>query len=195
MAENESIDMAEASSLQDANYLVDTAELAYQLDWRWAYFEIYILTPSCSAFVPPRVISPETVIEGGLLEFVYPIYDYGFKFATSKADEMYSVGMSMAKLYNTIEKIIFLLVERIKETGDGSTEAEVQVALHGFMGAQRKGFESIINLEGNVVVVNFEPGEWGERFLQTVKRLAEKGYGFPEESPRHNYRHAILKKI
>lgn len=190
MAEIERNEVSPDDSLQQANYLVEVAEVTYQIDWRWAYIEMYILTPSCSAKIPPDIIRPETVVEGGSLEFVYSIFDYGFKFVSSKADEMYSAGMSMAKLHNTIEKMVYLLTERIKESG-GTKETEVQIALHGFIGAQRKSFESIINLDGNVVVVNFDPGEWGEKFLQTVKRLADKGYGFPEEAPRHSYRHAL----
>lgn len=190
MVENDIAESDHNDSLQQANYLVEVAEIAYQIDWRWAYIEMYILSPSCQAKIPPLVIPADVVVEGGRLEFVYTILDYGFKFATSKAEDMYTAGMSMAKLYNTIEKMIYLLTERIKESG-GSKDSEVQVALHGFIGAQRKSFESIINLEGNVVVVNFDPGEWGERFLQTVKRLADKGYGFPEEAPRNAYRHAV----
>ena len=100
---------------------------------------------------------------------------------------MYSAGMSMCKLYYTIEKIIFLLVERLK-TGGVSTETEVQVAFSGHELAQRKAFEIIINLNHNVVVTNFDPGIWGERYLQTVKRLADKGYGYPLEAPRDSFR-------
>ena len=100
---------------------------------------------------------------------------------------MYSAGKSMCKLFYTIEKIIFMLVERLK-TGGTSAETEVQVAFGGHELAQRKGFESIINLSYNVVVTNFDPGPWGERYLQVVKRLAEKGYGYPAEAPRDSYR-------
>ena len=44
----------------------------------------------------------------------------------------------------TIEKMIFLLIERLK-SGGISEETEVQVAFGGHELAQRKGFESIIN--------------------------------------------------
>jgi hypothetical protein len=79
------------------------------------------------------------------------------------------------------------LVERLK-AGGVATDTEVQIAFGGHELAQRKGFESIINLSYNVVVTNFDPGPWGERYLQIVKRLADKGYGYPPESPRDTYR-------
>jgi hypothetical protein len=93
----------------------------------------------------------------------------------------------MCKLYYTIEKMIFLLTERLK-TGGISVETEVQIAFGGHELAQRKTFESVINLPYNVVVTNFDPGVWGEKYLQTVKRLADKGYGYPPEAPRDSYR-------
>jgi hypothetical protein len=40
-----------------------------------------------------------------------------------------------------------------------------------------------------VAMTNFDPGPWGERYLEMVKRLADKGYGYPPESPRDIYRH------
>ena len=100
---------------------------------------------------------------------------------------MYSAGMSMCKLFYTIEKMIYLLIERLKTSGVDA-ETEVQVAFGGHEIAQRKAFESIINLTYNVVATNFDPGVWGERYLQTVKRLADKGYGYPSEAPRDNFR-------
>ena len=93
----------------------------------------------------------------------------------------------MCKLYYTIEKMIFLLVERLK-TGGVAAETEVQVAFGGHELAQRKGFESIINLSYNVVVTNFDPGVWGDHYLKMAKRLADKGYGYPSEAPRDTYR-------
>ena len=68
--------------------------------------------------------------------------------------------------------------------------------LHPLMDAiQRNGFESIINLQYNVVVTNFDPGAWGDTYLQTVKRLADKGYGYPPEAPRDKYRHLTSNAI
>jgi hypothetical protein len=39
-----------------------------------------------------------------------------------------------------------------------------------------------------VVVTNFDPGAWGEQYLQTVKRIADKGFGYPSETPRQPYK-------
>ena len=93
----------------------------------------------------------------------------------------------MCKLYYTIEKMIFLLIERLKEGGIDK-DTEVEVAFDGHELAQRKCFDSIINLSYNVVVTNFDPGTWGERYLAATKRLADLGYGYPPESPRDIYR-------
>jgi hypothetical protein len=101
---------------------------------------------------------------------------------------MFSVGMSNCKLFFTIEKIIFLLIERLKAAGINQ-ETEVQVAFSGHQLPQRKAFESIINLSYNVVVTNFDPGSWGERYLKSVKDIAGKGYGYPAEAPRTPYTH------
>ena len=100
---------------------------------------------------------------------------------------MFIAGLSMCKLFYTIEKMIFLLVERLKEGGTDK-ETEVEVAFDGHEVAQRKCFDSVINLNYNVVVTNFDPGLWGERYLATTKRLAELGYGYPPEAPRDVYR-------
>jgi len=172
----------------EAARLIDNAEMAYRLGWRWANFELYVISPVIQPIDPPLLIVPERLVDNDGLEFVYPIHDYGFKMSTSKGDEMVSSGMSMCKLFYTIEKIIFLFIERLK-AGGVSTDTEVQVAFSGFALAQRKAFESIINLSYSVVVTNFEPGEWGEKYLQIIKGLSQKGFGYPPGSPRDVYRH------
>lgn len=159
----------------------------FLLWWNWAYFEMRVVKPNLSAHLSPRIIMPEIIAGTQEFEFVYPIHDFGDKLSTSKATDMFSVGMSMCKLYYTIEKMIFILIERLKEGGvDGKTE--VQVMFDGHLLAQRKAFESIINLSQNVVVANFDPSAWGERYLNMVKRLADKGFGYPAEAPRTLYK-------
>ncbi|WED43184.1 virulence factor [Legionella cardiaca] len=165
-------------------------EQVYQLWWRWSDFELYIVSPTISTISPPLIIEPEPIAGTTDYEFVYPIQDHGYKLTTSKAADMYSAGMSNCKLYYTIEKMIYLLIERLK-TGGVSQETEVQVAFGGHELAQRKAFESIINLTYNVVVTNFDPGVWGERYLQAVKRLADKGFGYPSETPRESFRQSF----
>lgn len=166
---------------------VSLIEKVYQIWGHWADFHLFIISPTIDIISPPLVIPPEALPDSNEVEFVYNIHDHGYKLSTSKGEDMYSVGMSMCKMYYTIEKMIYLLIERLKSGGVG-TEVEVQVAFGGHELAQRKAFESIINLSYNVVVTNFDPGVWGERYLQTVKRLADKGYGYPSEAPRDRYR-------
>lgn len=162
-------------------------ENVYQLWWRWADFELFIINPSITPITPPLLIEPEKISGSDDFEYVYTIHDYGHKMTTSKAQDMYTAGMSMCKLFYTIEKIIFLLVERLK-SGGIDMETEVQVAFGGHQIAQRKAFESIINLAYNVVVTNCDPGSWGVGHLQTLKRLASRGYGYPPGAPRDVYR-------
>lgn len=159
----------------------------YHIWWNWAHFELSIISPYIDTIEPPVIIQPENIGSGDETEFVYPIIDYGNRLATSKATNMYSAGMSMCRLYYTIEKMIHILIERLKSCGI-DTETEVQIAFDGHQFAQRKAFESVINLSYNVVVNNFDPGAWGERYLEVVKHLAEKGYGYPAEAPRETYR-------
>lgn len=168
-------------------------EKVYQLWRHWADFHLFIITPSIEVIAPPLLIPPARLTDSDEFEYVYPIQDRGYCLSTSKAEEMYSAGMSMCKMYYTIEKIIFLLVERLK-TGGVSSETEVQIAFGGHELAQRKAFEVIINLHYNVVVTNFDPGVWGERYLETVKRMADKGYGYPSEAPRDGFRQSRLSK-
>jgi len=166
---------------------ITIAEKIYQLWWNWANFELFIIAPTFDVIDPPLVIKPEPLINSEELEFVYPIYDYGFKLSTSKAEEMFIAGKSMCKLNYTIEKMIFILIERLKAEGI-SAETEVQISFVGHEVAKRKAFESVINLNYNVLVTNFDPGPWGERYLQNVKVIGDKGYGYPSEAPRDNYR-------
>lgn len=200
-------DIIEAMQLQrerlwsdDGGELGADMEALYHLWWRWADFHLHLTSPMFPVYKPPRLLLPE-LIEGtkDKYEFVYPILDFGNRLSTSKGSELYTAGLSMWKLYCTIEKMIAILVERLKileSDGSGSVtqETEVQVAFAGHELAQRKGFESIINLSYNVVVTNFDPGAWGERYLQNVKRLAEKGYGYPSAAPRDYYKHLPLAR-
>ncbi|MFI4962291.1 MAG: virulence factor [Legionellales bacterium] len=183
-----SIDLRKLEMAQDLDDPITLVERVYQIWWHWADFHLYIISPSIKLINPPVVIQPELLPNSTEYEFVYAIHDFGSKLSASKSEDMLSAGMSMCKLYFTIEKMIFLLVERLK-AGGIATDTEVQVAFGGHQLAQRKSFESIINLNYNVVVTNFDPGLWGERYLQTVKRLADKGYGYPSEAPRDVYKH------
>lgn len=181
-----SIDLRKLQMETDLNDPVALVERVYQIWWHWADFELYVISPTIDLISPPLIIKPELISGTDEYEFVYPIFDSGSKMSTSKGEEMMSAGMSMFKLYMTIEKMIFLLIERLKDGGI-DRETEVQVAFGGHLLPQRKAFESIINLPYNVVVTNFDPGAWGERYLQIVKQNADK-YGYPSESPRDTYK-------
>jgi hypothetical protein len=174
---------------------ISIIERVYQLWWHWADFELVVINPTIEVVLPPIVLLPEKIPENDLFEFVYPIHDHGDKLSTSKGEEMYSAGMSMCKLYYTIEKMIFLLVERLK-TGGVDGETEVDLSFYGHELAQRKAFESVVNITSHkVVVTNFDPGVWGDKYLQTIKRMADKGYGYPSEAPRDTYRQAHSTSI
>ena len=172
---------------EDLNDPVTLVERVYQLWWHWADFHLYIVSPTIPNISPQIIIKPEFIPGTHEHEFVYDIHDEGAKLSTSKSEDMCNASMSMCKLYYTIEKIIYLLVERLK-SGGVDAQTEVQVAFGGHLLAQRKAFESIINLNYNVVVTNFDPGPWGDRYLQLVKQNAEK-YGYPPEAPRDIYKH------
>lgn len=158
----------------------------YQLWWHWADFGITIVEPAMEMVLPPVMVPPEK-LEDGSFEFVYPIQDFGNSLLTSKAEDMFTAGMSMCRLYYTIEKMIAMLIDRLK-SGGIDTQTEVQVSFRGHELAKRKAFESVINLLYNVLVIDFDPGKWGERYLQNVKRISDKGYGYPSETPRDTYR-------
>lgn len=189
------VQMAEQARQQimshDADEPLLLVERVYQLWRHWADFELYIVSPTIDVIFPPLILLPELISGANTgmeeWEFVYPIHDYGYKMVTSKGMDM--SGMSMCKLFFTIEKMIYLLIERMKSGGVDS-DVEVQVAFGGHEIAQRKAFESVINLTYNVVVTNFDPGAWGEMYLQNIKRIADKGYGYPSETPRTSFRNA-----
>lgn len=180
-------DLRKIALTEDLDNPVSIIERIYQIWWHWADFHLYVITPYIAPVSPPTFILPESVNNSDELEFVYPILDAGSSLSTSKAKEMFSAGMSMFKLYNTIEKMISILIDRLKAEGV-TPETEVQVAFGGHQLAQRKAFESIISLSYNVVVTNFDPGSWGENYLRNVKVLADKGYGYPPEAPRDRYK-------
>lgn len=171
----------------DSDNLLQQVAGVFLLWWHWAYFELTVTSPSLPRYNPPKIVSPAPIAGTDDTEFVYDIVDWGHKLATSKGEEMYSVGMSMCKMFYTIEKMIFILIQRIKDEGI-NTETEVQISFDGHLLAQRKAFESIINLNYNVVVTNFDPGVWGERYLEIVKRMSDRGYGYPSEAPREIYK-------
>lgn len=172
--------------LNDLNDPLILVERIYQLWWNWADFHLHVISPHIDSIYPP-IILPAESISADEKEFVYTIHDRGDKLSTSKGEEMFQAGKSNCKLFFTIEKMINILIDRLK-AGGIDMETEVQIAFSGHQLAQRKAFESVINLSYNVVVTNFDPAAWGEQYLQSVKRVADKGFGYPSETPRQNYK-------
>jgi len=182
-----SIDFRKSIMEDDLNDPIAIVQRVYQIWWHWADFHLHVISPHIDLFSSPVIIPAEKLPGSDELEFVYSIHDFGSKLSTSKSEDMYHGGMSMCKLYFTIEKMIAILIERLQSSGI-TQEDEVQIAFGGHELAQRKAFESVINLSYNVVVTNFDPGYWGENYLQVVKRIADKGYGYPSETPRDVYK-------
>ena len=152
----------------------------------WADFQLVIIDPIIDQMTPPHIIEPAINPDTNEKEHVFNIIDEGFRMTTSRGSEAFVHGQSMFKFYMTIEKMVALLVERLK-TGGVAKDAEVRVAFYGFELGQRKAFESILNLQENVVVVNYDADVWGERFMKMVLELAERGYGMPSQTPRKSY--------
>ncbi len=159
------------------------AEYIEYFAFLWADFTLTIVDPVVEAVSPPTIIEPEVNEDTKEKEHVYSIIDEGFRLKMSRGEEAFSSGNSLFKYFMTIEKMVSILVERLK-TGGISDETEVRVAFYGFELGQRKAFESILNLSQNVVVVNYDAAEWGERFMNIVLQLAERGYGMPSATPR-----------
>lgn len=164
-----------------------------------AYIEIRVPEELLAFSEIPQIHQPQALIEDpNHLEFVYPILDYGNCLASSKAMDNLFSGQSMLKMYYTIDKMISILHAKIqaKEEERGSSFPEVSIELLGYELCLRKAFEVIINLPENWTV-DYEPGDWGNRYLDILQKLAEKGYSYPPPAPRDYYRHGLsgdLKK-
>ena len=165
-----------------------------------AFIEIRVPEDILSFSEMAVIHHPQPLIEDPeQLEFVYPILDYGNCLMSSKAMEDLFSGQSMLKMYYTIDKMVSVLHQKIKEKeGEtGEVFSEISVELWGYELCLSKAFEVIINLPDNWIITNYEPGDWGNRYLDILQKLAEKGYPYPPPAPRDYYRHSItgdLKK-
>lgn len=189
--------MSENSSNESAfNVTMDEAAFAKSMAYlrqTWSYIEIRV---DHEAFVfqeNATVIQPDTLLEDNSQnEFVYPIFDYGDRLMSAK--ELGS-GSCMIKMHHTIEKMIAILYQKyLDAAGDGGID-EFKIYLDGELLSIRKAFEVIINLPDNWVVMNFEPGEWGSNYLNTLQKLYDKGFDYPEPAPRDFYRHTVQGTI
>ena len=155
------------------------------LKYLLAYVEIKIDDPLLT-FNDIPVVHPSDK------DFTYPIFDYGNILISSKGLENLISGQSMMKMNYTIDKMISILYAKFKEkeTQSGETRAEVRLIVDGFELCVRKVFESIINLPDNWVIANYDPGEWGNSYLKSLKKMSEKGYPYPPPSPRDYFKNS-----
>jgi len=155
-----------------------------------AYIEMRIDNEQFKLQEDPNIIKPAPLIEDeSIFEYVYPIYDYGDRLLASKQSDSELNQMSMLKMYYTIEKMVMLWSEKIKETK--TAPDELFFYLEGHVYCLRKAFEVIINLPDNWLIMNFDPGEWGNNYLSTLQRLRKKDFNYPPPAPRDLYRHKL----
>ncbi|KTD02359.1 virulence protein [Legionella geestiana] len=176
--------------LMDGAETTNPEEDARQLEWRWASFALEVPQLALPPETPPVIVQPEQ-LTADAYEFVYPIRrsvseSGGMLLETSKGADMFHVGMSMCRLFMTIEKMFSHVIESL-EAQNIAPDEEVQVILYGDERAKRKGFEVLINCSRNLIS-DFDPGAWGSLYLQLVKTHAAMGKGYPPESPRDTFR-------
>lgn len=171
---------------QDYDTLIDTLPDSFQYNFTqedveylwglWADFSVYLVYPRIRKQFPPKRMFPEKD------EFSQPVLDYGNELKTSRGEELFKGNRTFGKLMNTVEKMIDTIVDRAvtefneDEGGGSATTPEIQVAFNGFESLQRRAFRLCIESEQNVLVTNFDPGEWGERQLRCFNELVNKGY-------------------
>jgi len=158
-----------------------------------AFFEIRIEHEHFKLQDEPNIILPAPLEDDpNLLEHVYSIYDYGDRLVTAKQSEAEINQQSMLKMYYTIEKMIAIWNEKIHSANASSDELFFYIDGHVF--CLRKAFEVIINLTDNWLIMNFDPGEWGNNYLATLQRLRKKDFSYPPPAPRDVYRHKLGNK-
>jgi hypothetical protein len=162
--------------------------LPLYMDYLWmiyANFQVMMVSPFVETIDPPVVINPAYDKETKLYENVYVILDHGYAFSTSRGEESAMGTTAMGKLFNTIQKIIRLIIQRLKEQagGDGAfnPEDEIKLALFGHELGKRKAFALAMDLEVNINIVNFDPRVWGERFIANLKNMIASGKGYPPD--------------
>jgi hypothetical protein len=142
----------------------------------WADFSVYLVSPQIHAQFPPKWHEPA---QGA---FEHPFLDYGNELKVSRGEDLALGLRTYGRLMNTIDTMMDLIIQRAHQAmgtteGEGGLgEHEIQVAFNGFEILQRKAFRVCIESESNVLVTNFDPGEWGERQLRCFNELVEKGY-------------------
>lgn len=162
--------------------------LSEYLNYLWmvyANFQVMIVEPFIETKEPPIRIPPAYDKDKQVYENVYMIVDHGYSFSTSRGEESAMGTVAMGKLYNTIQKIIRLIIQRLMEKAGGggsfNPQEEIKLALFGHELGKRKAFALIMDLEANVNIVNFDPRVWGERFIANLKNMIASGRGYPPD--------------
>ncbi len=158
------------------------------VDYLWmiyANFQVMIVAPFIETISPPVIIKPEYDQKTQQYENVYMIFDHGYAFSTSRGEESMLGTTAMGKLFNTIQKIIQLVVKRVIDSvgGEGAfnPQEEIKIALFGHELGKRKAFALAMDLEANVNIINFDPRIWGERFINNLKNMIATGHGYPKD--------------
>ncbi len=159
----------DVGALQDVYYL-----------WiLWADFHIYIISPYVQPQKPAKIIKPEVDPKTKQAEDVYDIFDFADMLSTSRGPDMVK-GLRVTRKYlNTVEKMIRIVISRVHGGEGGVDEPEPRVAFRGHEIGQRKGFETAVNLDPKLEIVNFTPAEWGDRHLNAIEEMVRRGYGPP----------------
>lgn len=164
-----------------------SAELSQYLVYLWMLYancHIMLVSPYVESKVPAIFIPPAYDDKQKDYENVYTILDHGYAFSTSRGEDATAGSTAMGKLYNTIQKMVRLIFERVKDqSGDtGSADTEIKIALFGHELGRRKAFALIMDQENvNVNIVNFDPVAWGEQFINNLKYMIESGHGAPAD--------------
>lgn len=168
-----------------------SAELSQYLTYLWMLYansHIMLVSPYIESKVPAVFIPPAYDETLRTDENVYTILDHGYAFSTSRGEDATAGSTAMGKLYNTIQKMVRLIFERVKEQSGGAGSAgnladtEIKIALFGHELGRRKAFALIMDQENvNVNIVNFDPVAWGEQFINNLKYMIESGHGAPAD--------------
>lgn len=168
-----------------------SAELSQYLTYLWMLYansHIMLVAPYVESKVPAVFIPPAYDETLKAVENVYTILDHGYAFSTSRGEDATAGSTAMGKLYNTIQKMVRLIFERVKEQGGdagttgNSADTEIKIALFGHELGRRKAFALIMDQENvNVNIVNFDPVAWGEQFINNLKFMIESGHGAPTD--------------
>lgn len=151
---------------------VSLARDIYYLTIVWPEFQVVIEEPTLPPAYPPAILNP------GPNEYLYPIFDYGNRLATSPGEQLMVSTRSTGRFLATIEKIMKMAIERAYREVGGNDEKNPPVYF-SFLGHEigfRKAFKECVLANKNIFINNFDPGDWGEAHLRAMDVLAEKGY-------------------